>query len=129
MASHILICAGDLCKLFAALLDWERGLWGEKDCFMISLIMCSGPSRITVAYVTEHRYVHLWGTSIVFNSNNAPFKKLLLSLLDKNKKDEAQGQHFSKVIESVNDESSLGLKSKSSVVCLTGGWSLCREGA
>ena len=99
----MLICAWGLCKLLAALLDWERGLWGEKDCFMISLIMCSGPSRITVAYVIEHRYVHFWGTSIIFNSNNAPFKKVLLSLFEKNEKEEAQGQHFSKVIESVND--------------------------
>ena len=125
----MLICAGDLCKHFAALLDWERGLWGEKDCFMISLIICSGPSRITVTYVTEHKYVHFWGTSIIFNSNNAIIKKALLSLFEKNEKDETQGQHFSKVIDSINDKSSLGLKSKSSVVCLTGGWSLCGEDA
>lgn len=44
-------------------------------------------------------------------------------------KDEAQGQNLTKVLESVNDETRLRLKFGPSIVCLTGGWSVCMKSA
>ena len=84
MASHMLICAWDLCKLLAALLDWERGVWGERNCLLISFIMLS--KQISNSDICHK--IHFWGPYLSFNSNNAPFKKVLLSLFDKNEKDE-----------------------------------------
>ena len=63
-----------------------------------------------MAYVIEHRLCAFVGNLLLFNSNNAPFKEVLSVLQIKN---EAQRQHFSKVWESVNDESWFGFKSKS----------------
>ena len=48
-----------------------------------------------------------------FSFNKTLFKKVLSYFMDE--KNEAQGQHFSKVFESVNDESRFGFKSKSSM--------------
>ena len=113
LASYMLHCAENLCELVAALLDWEREIWGERYCLMISFIMSSGPRQITVAYVTEHR-------SCIFLGNfpsplTTPYSaRYYPCFMDE--KDEAQGQHLSKVFKDVlNDESWFGLKPKSSM--------------
>ena len=50
-----------------------------------------------------------------------PYSRKYYHTYFRDKKDKAQGQLLPKVFEGVNDESWFGLKSKSSMVCLTGG--------
>ena len=116
LTSYMLHCAGNLCELVAALLDWEREIWGERDCLMISFIMSSGPRQITVAYFTEYRIqeMHISGERPLPLTLTTPYSARYYPCF-MNEKDEAQGQHLSRVFESVNDESWFGLKSKSSM--------------
>lgn len=72
--------------------------------------------------VTEHRLCAFLGDLTSLLTLTRPESRRYYYPYLTDEKDEAQGQNLPKVLESVTDETQFGLKSESSIVCLTGGW-------
>lgn len=85
----------------------------RRDCLIISFIKSSGPRQIIgiMLHNTEYRkciFLVNFPSSLTLTT---PYSaKYYACFMDE--KDEAQGQHLSRVFESVNNESWFGLKSK-----------------